>query len=176
MSHHSSIKETPEPMVPAPHSPQRSARPAPPGLTRWEHGLWSPLASSALIPVKRVMVEEGSEITLKQDVARKRGMKKVNSLTQTWGAMFGGKEINWKGIHSLLRQLHLFKETLELCSCNTNTSRAGSKKDQSVGLPAPCHQWYRAQSDPHHTLRLPAPYPLPYDKVIGKIVLNLHSP
>lgn len=161
-------------MVPAPHSPQSSARPAPSELTRWEYELRSPLVSPALIPVKRVIVEEGWEITLKRDVARKRGMKKVNSLTQTWGGMFGGEKINWKGIHSLLRQLHLFKEALELCSCNTNTSTAGSKKDQPVWLPAPCHQWCKAQSDSHHILSLLSPYPFPRN-VIAKKMLNLYS-
>lgn len=173
MSYHSCITETPEPMIPASHSPQGSAGPAPPGLARWEHGLQSPLVSPALIPVKRVMVEEGQEITLKQNVTRKRGMKKVNSLTPTWDAMLGGK-INWKAIHSLLRYLHLFKEALELCSCNTNTSTAGSKKDQPVGLPAPCHQWCKAQSDPHHVLWLLSPYPFPHN-IIAKKVLHSHS-
>lgn len=67
MSYHSHSKETPEPMLPARHSPQRSARPSPPGVTTRERATPTPQVSPALIPVKKVMVKKGKEITLKRN-------------------------------------------------------------------------------------------------------------
>jgi len=57
-----------------------------------EHGPPSPQASTALIPVKRAMVEE-EEITLMRNVDRKRGMKKVNSLIRGLRCYVWGKKI-----------------------------------------------------------------------------------